>query len=104
MRRLFLFKSVIVFSIIAVSMNISYGQEIKNKGSNQPIKVVTNAKEAEHNNVQISVDENDNSKEINSDEDNSENKHRIKRSEYNSLPPKKKEAVDNDINNFIIEE
>lgn len=105
MKKVSIYISIIVIALIAFSLNNAFSQEVlKDSKSVAQIKEKVDAKDAENKSVIVSAD----CKIQNSDnttlDDKTKNKVHIKREEYNSLPQKKREVVDKNISDYIIED
>lgn len=105
MKKVSIYFSIIVIALITFSLNNAFGQEVmKDSKSVAQIKEKVDAKDAENKGTIVSAD----CKIQNSDnatiDDRTKGKVHIKRDEYNSLPQKKREVVDKNISDYIIED
>ena len=105
MKKVSIYFSIIVIALITFSLNNAFSQEVmKDSKSAAQIKEKVDAKDAENKSAIVSAD----CKIQNSDNttigDKTKSKVHIKRDEYNSLPQKKREVVDKNISDYIIED
>lgn len=106
MKKVSFYFSLIVVSLITISLNNAFGQEVmKDSKSAAQVKEKVDAKEAESKSSVVSADcKTQNNENTNIVGDKTKSKVHIKRDEYNSLPQKKREVVDKNINDYIIED